>query len=149
MFMQWAYVLGEGQEVWGIETGCCLSTCVWLWTHHIVLQTQLPIFLLSPLLTNEVHTVFPAGLSFPAVHSCEKKHSAERDICSVRECPNYSWPFNHSGFGLCSICGVSHKCAPATVVNGSFVMIVLFHVPPNYHSTEYNNHVLLTSSSWL
>lgn len=53
--------------------------------------------------------VSPPSLSCPAVHS------AERDICSVRECPNYSWSFNHSGFSLCGICGASHKSVTATL----------------------------------
>lgn len=63
----------------------------------------------------------PPALSWPTTYSCEERRRAERDICSLRECPNYSWSFNHSGFGLGGICGVSHKCAPATLVNGSFI----------------------------
>lgn len=108
---------------------------VWLCT-HIVLQAKA--FNLSHFSSStqwDPHSVFPAGLSSPAAHSCKKQHSAERDICSVRECPNYSWSFNHSGFGLRGICGVSHKCASATLVNGSFIMIVLYSAPPNYHKT--------------
>lgn len=101
----------------------------------------------SPLLLHPMRPplCFSTSLSFPAVHSCEKQHSAKRDICSVRECPNYSWPFNHSGFGLRGICGVSHKCASATLVNGSFITVVLYSVPPNYHNATCSNSVLSTS----
>lgn len=87
---------------------------------YIVLQTAV-----SNLLPFS-SSVSPSGLSSPAVHSCEKQCLAERDICSVRECPNYSWPFNHSVFGLRGICGVSHRRTTATLVNGSFIAVVLY-----------------------
>lgn len=116
---------------------------VWLCT-HVVLQAKASNLSHSSSSTQwDPHSVFPAGLSRPAAHSCKKQHSAERDICSVRECPNYSWSFNHSGFGLRGICGVSHKCESATLVNGSFIMIVLLYsAPPNYHKTiiPVSNH---------
>ncbi len=126
-----------------------VRACVIVHTWYIVLQataSSLPLF--SSSIQWDPHSVSPPGLSCPAVHSCEKQRSAERDICSVRECPNYSWPFNHSGFGLCGICGVSHKCASAALVNGSFITVVLYSVPPNYHNTAHNNPVLSTSC-WL
>lgn len=54
----------------------------------------------------------PAALPCAAIHASKerRRQQPEGDICSLRECPNYSWSFNHSGFGLGGICGVSHKC---------------------------------------
>lgn len=122
--------------------------CVIVHTWHTVLQateSNLPPF--SSSIQWDPHSVPPPGLSCPAVHSWEKQRLAERDICSVRECPNYSWPFNHSGFGLRGICGVSHKCASATLVKWHFHYCCVFYsVPPNYHKTALKNSVL--SSRW-
>lgn len=55
----------------------------------------------------------PAALPCAAIHASKerRRRQPEGDICSLRECPNYSWSFNHSGFGLGGICGVSHKCS--------------------------------------
>lgn len=129
--------------LWDIEL--YMHMCVIVHTWYIVLQAtasnRLPF---SCAIQRDPHSVSPPGLSCPAVHSSEKQRSAERDICSVRECPNYSWPFNHSGFGLRGICGVSHKYASATLVNGSFIIIVLYSVPPNYH----NSNSVQSNSSW-
>lgn len=129
-------VLGEGREAWGIDQHL-FAYCETL--HYIRIlyyRPQHPIFFpSSPSTQWDPRSVSPPGLSCPAVRSCKKQRSAERDICSVRECPNYSWSFNHSGFGLSGICGVSHKCASATLVNGSFIIVVLYSVPPNYHKT--------------
>lgn len=108
------FVLGEGW--WGGGGGvlealiigiyACMCDCM-----HVLLDNRPKHPKLSLLLLfSKIPALFLHHLIFPALHSCEKKHSAERDICSLRECPNYSWPFNHSGFGLCGICGVSHKC---------------------------------------
>lgn len=92
---------------------CDCACIVYFRPEHSIFPSSLP--------ANEAtEPVFPPGLSCPAAHSCEEQHSAERDICSVRECPNYSWSFNHSGFSLCGICGVSHKCVTATLVNSCF-----------------------------
>lgn len=75
--------------------------------------------------------VSPPSLSCPAVHS------AERDICSVRECPNYSWSFNHSGFSLCGICGASHKSVTATL----FISDLYFQITlKNTHTHIYIGH---------
>lgn len=127
------------REVRGIDHACVcilfdfpvyLHACVWSCTHGVLYyRPQHPVLLPS----SETPTPFlhQPYLS-PSVHSCKKQRSAERDICSVRECPNYSWPFNHSGFGLCGICGASHKCATAILVNGTFIIAVVLHfVPPN------------------
>lgn len=106
---------------WSALTGYCESwyyicTCVIVHTCYTVFQaTRSNLLLLSSSIKQDPHSVSPPGLSHTAIHSC-KEHSAKRDICSVRECPNYSWPFNHSGFGLRGICGVSHKCVSATLV---------------------------------
>lgn len=117
-------ILREGQWDWGIDQHLqgivrvgIIYARVWLCTRVILyFRPHDPIFFSCPLLSNKTpHSVSPPGLSHTAIHSC-KEHSAKRDICSVRECPNYSWPFNHSGFGLRGICGVSHKCVSATLV---------------------------------
>lgn len=109
-------------------------------------RPQHPIFFPSSLPNETPTPVSPPGLSCPAAQSCKKQRSAERDICSVRECPNYSWSFNHSGFGLRGICGVSHKCASATLVNGSFIIVVLYSVPLNYQKKQ--QFCSLSTSSW-
>lgn len=131
--------VGEGSRHWSAlmcilwDFALCICTRVWLCTHGILYyRPQHPIFRPSPPPYSETPTpLLHQAYLCPAVHSCEKQRSAERDICSVRECPNYSWPFNHSGFGLRGICGVSHKCASDTLVNGSFITVVLCSVPPN------------------
>lgn len=122
--------LGGGQEAshidqqlvnifWDFALHMHVSDCaciVYYRPKHSIFSSSLP--------ANETtEHISPPGLSCPAVHSCEEQHSAERDICSVRECPNYSWSFNHSGFSLHGICGVSHKCVTATLVNGRFIRV--------------------------
>lgn len=112
----------------------CMHACVCVIVHTwcIVLQTTASNLTQSCSFSHwDPHTFSPRGLSCSSVHSYEQQHLAERDICSVRECPNYSWLFNHSGFALCGICGVSHKCVTATLVNGSFMIVVLHCAPPN------------------
>ncbi len=154
MLVQCAQVCwGRGEDAWGTDQrlvfALYMHMCVWLCTHGIsYYRPQHPIFLpFSSSIQWDPHSVSTPGLSCPAVHSCEKQRSAERDICSVRECPNNSWPFNHSGFGLCGICGVSQSVLATLVIN-SFISVVLFSVRSNYHNAACNNSVLSTSS-WL
>lgn len=130
-------VLGEGWEASGIDQHLCVYCetlhylCMCVIVHaYCITDHNLPSFFSS--IQWDPDSFSPPGLSCPAVHSCEKQREAERDICSLRECPNYSWSFNHSGFGLCSICGVSHKCVSATLVNASFITVVFNSVPPNH-----------------
>lgn len=122
---------GRGRhKAWEIDQHLCACA---LWdsalymhmrdcAHTLYNRPQHPVFL--PFFSSaqrEPQSAPPPALSWPTTYSCEERRRAERDICSLRECPNYSWSFNHSGFGLAGICGVSHKCAPATLVNGSFI----------------------------
>lgn len=103
-----------------IYAGVCVIVHTWCIVLQATASNLTPFFSFSHW---DPHTLSPPGLSCSSVHSYEKQHSAERDICSVRECPNYSWLFNHSGFGLCGICGVSHKC----VRQPHLLMAVLWH----------------------
>lgn len=105
------------------HTHICACTCI------VYSRPKRSIFRSSLPANGTTAPVSPPGLSCPAVHS------AERDICSVGECPNYSWSFNHSGFGLCGICGASHKRVTATLVNGCFIS-VLYYIKYIYISTN-------------
>lgn len=103
---------------------CIVYAHAWLCMHSAIqaAASHLPLF--SPIHWDPQ----PVPTSLIVSSRSFLRRAAEGDICSVRECPNYSWSFNHSGFGLCSICGVSHKCAPAALVNGSFMNVVLCSV---------------------
>lgn len=78
-----------------------------------------------------------------AIHpSEERRRRAEGDICSLRECPNYSSSFSHSGFGLGGICGVSHECETAALVCVFFSPInCCFVRPVPSHRRKNNNCV--------
>lgn len=109
----WSALVCIIQNVSSHKHSCDCARIVYHGPNHSIFSSVPP--------ANE--TMEPASRPSLDVPSCEEQHSTEGDICSVRECPNYSWSFNHSEFSLSGICGISHKRQTATRLHASFFSV--------------------------